>query len=78
MSGTVNGKVLEPADLHAYVQSRGGRTYSAVSRVEPSLGNSLVTLSSMAGVLGWVFAAPTVPKALNGYSVTGIVFIKIL
>uniref|UniRef100_A0A8C9SVV1 Nidogen-1 n=1 Tax=Scleropages formosus TaxID=113540 RepID=A0A8C9SVV1_SCLFO len=80
MNGKVSGKVFvgdSPAplefsnnDLHSYVVANDGRAYIAISTIPPSLGPSLLPLSSLGGVIGWAFALEQ-PGYENGFSIVG-------
>ncbi|BFZ12302.1 hypothetical protein BsWGS_15341 [Bradybaena similaris] len=73
--GNLNGVALDDNMLmHTYVVTADGRTYSAISRVPPTLGPALQTLNSIGGVIGWMFAAQTNIKAQNGYNFTSGIF----
>ncbi|XP_048259530.1 nidogen-1-like [Haliotis rufescens] len=69
--GTLNGITLYDLDMHTYVVTSDGRAYSAISRVPPELGTAMQTLSAIGGIIGWMFAVPTNPRAKNGYAFTG-------
>ena len=69
--GNLNGVDLKSADLHTYVVTSDGRAYTAISRVDPSLGTSMLSLYTVGSVFGWLFGAPTSPTGKNGYAVTG-------
>ena len=45
VSGTVNGQVLEDLDLHAYILTKDGRTYTAIGRVNAALGHALQVIA---------------------------------
>ena len=47
-----------------------GRAYTAVSKLDESIGYDLQTLSVIGGVIGWMFAK-TSQNARNGYEMTG-------
>ncbi|XP_067681271.1 nidogen-like [Haliotis asinina] len=69
--GVLNGVALLDLDMHTYVVTADGRAYSAISRVPTELATSMQTLSAIGGIIGWMFAVPTNPKAKNGYIFTG-------
>ena len=70
--GTINGQYIDSVDLHAYIVSNDGRSFTAISRFPPSLLPSMQSLYAVGDVLGWSFALPLSPKAKNGYAMTGI------
>ncbi|CAG5121406.1 unnamed protein product [Candidula unifasciata] len=73
--GSLNGVALDDNLLmHTYVVTADGRTYSAISKVPPTLGAGLQTLNSIGGVIGWLFAVPMNARAKNGYTFTGGIF----
>lgn len=52
------------------MQTKDGRTYTALSRVPEEIGASFQLLSNLGGVIGWLFAKP-VSETKNGYELTG-------
>lgn len=70
ISGTLNGIELQSRDLQCYVQTKDGRTYTALSRVPEEIGASFQLLGNLGGVIGWLFAKP-VSDTENGYELTG-------
>ncbi|KAG9344326.1 hypothetical protein JZ751_010995 [Albula glossodonta] len=80
MNGKVSGRLfvgnspspveLSGNDLHSYVVANDGRAYVAISTIPPSLGPSLLPLSSLGGVIGWAFALEQ-PGHENGFSIIG-------
>ncbi|XP_051169856.1 nidogen isoform X3 [Leptopilina boulardi] len=73
MSGTINGESFEDKDLQCYVQTKDGRTYTAISRVPEAIGSSFQLLSNLGSVIGWLFAKP-IGETKNGFQLTGGVF----
>ena len=71
MSGTVNGYNLGEVDLHSYIVTEDGRTFTAISRIPPSIGFSMQSLYLVTDILGWLFASPQTAQAKNGYVTTG-------
>ena len=69
--GNLNGIELNNVDLHTYVVTSDGRAYTAISRVEPDLGTSMLSLYSIGSVFGWLFGALTSPSGKNGFTITG-------
>uniref|UniRef100_UPI00398F077B nidogen-1 n=1 Tax=Pristiophorus japonicus TaxID=55135 RepID=UPI00398F077B len=80
VNGKVNGKVFvgtspvpvqfENIDLHSYVVVNDGRSYTAISRIPAALGWSLLPLSSVGSIIGWMFALEQ-PGYENGFSIVG-------
>ena len=70
-SGSLNRVAIEPVDMHAYVITSDGRTYTAISRMPAQLGESMQLLYPVGGILGWLYAVPKMAMAKNGYQVTG-------
>lgn len=70
MSGTINGESFEDKDLQCYVQTKDGRTYTAISRVPEAVGPSFQLLSNLGSVIGWLFAKP-IGETKNGFQLTG-------
>jgi len=79
----VNGKVegtvrlsgkdevdLRDIDLHSYVVVNDGRAYTAMSRIEENVGYAMQPLSTIGGIIGWLFGLPQA-NAVNGYTLTG-------
>ncbi|XP_067119899.1 nidogen [Centruroides vittatus] len=73
VNGILNDFQLEDVDLHAYVVTADGRTYTAVSRAPPSIGYDMQSLTILGGVIGWLFALPG-KDARNGFMTTGGAF----
>jgi len=72
VSGVVNGFQIDDVDLHAYVVTNDGRTYTAISRIPDNIGYSLQSLYAVGSVLGFLFALPQQSAALhNGFMLTG-------
>ena len=72
VTGTVNGFPIDEVDLHAYVVTNDGRTYTAISRIPATVGYSLQSLYAVGSVLGFLFALPQQPMLHNGFTLTGI------
>uniref|UniRef100_A0A0N4ZRM0 Nidogen-like protein n=1 Tax=Parastrongyloides trichosuri TaxID=131310 RepID=A0A0N4ZRM0_PARTI len=73
--GAVNGKNLEGAELHTFVQAGGGTTYTAVSNLPPSIRNSFLLLNPLSSIIGWMFARTSNDgETYNGFMLTGGVF----
>ncbi|GBL93573.1 Nidogen-1 [Araneus ventricosus] len=73
VSGSINDIQLQDADLHAYIVTEDGRTYTAVSRVPPGIGSDLQVLTPLGGIVGWLFAVSR-SDAPNGFTITGGAF----
>lgn len=73
VTGNVNGVKIENVDLHSYVVTKDGRAYTAISRIDESIGYHLQTLSTLGGVIGWLFSA-TSDGVENGFMRTGGAF----
>lgn len=72
VNGTLNGVRLDDGlSMHTYVVTTDGRTYSAIARIPQNIGTAMLTLNSIGGIIGWLFAAPLNPQAKNGYHFTG-------
>lgn len=71
VSGKINGLSFQDEDLHSYVVTSDGRAYTAVSKMNESIGFDLQPLSMLGGVVGWLFARSTSINAPNGYQLTG-------
>lgn len=70
ISGTLNGVEFPARDLQCYVQTKDGRTYTALSRVPEEIGASFQLLGNLGSVIGWLFAKP-ISDTENGYELTG-------
>ncbi|XP_076650087.1 nidogen isoform X4 [Halictus rubicundus] len=73
ISGTINNVEFPARDLQCYVQTKDGRTYTALSRVPDEIGPHFQLLRNLGGVIGWLFAKP-VGQTKNGYELTGGLF----
>ncbi|XP_013179565.1 PREDICTED: nidogen-1 [Papilio xuthus] len=73
VNGIINNVNLNDVDVQAYVVVADGRSYTALSQAPPTLGTSLLQLSVIGGVIGWLFAKPS-GDAKNGYQLTGALF----
>uniref|UniRef100_T1JGD6 Nidogen n=1 Tax=Strigamia maritima TaxID=126957 RepID=T1JGD6_STRMM len=70
VSGTLNDIKFEDADLHSYVVPSEGRAYTAISRIDETLGYDMQTLMSLGVTVGWLFATSS-HDLPNGYHITG-------
>ncbi|XP_076672085.1 nidogen isoform X2 [Andrena cerasifolii] len=73
VSGTINDVEFPSRDMQCYVQTKDGRTYTALSRIPAEIGASFQLLGNLGGVIGWLFAKP-VGETKNGYELTGGLF----
>ncbi|XP_042869908.1 nidogen-like isoform X3 [Penaeus japonicus] len=71
--GKINGVELVDADLHSYVLTAEGRTYTAISRVPSAIGYDIQSMTSLGVGVAWLFAK-SVGEAPNGFSVSGANF----
>lgn len=69
----MNDVQLDQIDLHAYINSEEGRTYTALSRVPPSIGYDMQSVLAVGDVIGWLFAKSR-SGLPNGFTQTGGVF----
>lgn len=61
---------IKDVDLHSYVMTEKGRTYTALSRIPTSIGHDMQSLIVIGTTVGWMFAVPD-SGAKNGYQLTG-------
>ncbi|XP_034945839.1 nidogen isoform X2 [Chelonus insularis] len=73
ISGKINDEEFSGRDLQCYVQTKDGRTYTALSRIPENIGQNFQLLSTLGGIIGWLFAKP-IGKTQNGYQLTGGLF----
>lgn len=73
MSGNVNSITFQDQDLHCYVVTDDGRTYTAISKVPSRIGPEMRGLTTVGGPIGWLFAQP-MQGAQNGFDITGGIF----
>ena len=71
VSGVLNNVEFSNLDMHSFVVTKDGRAYTAISRVPVEIGPHMMTLNTIGGIIGWLFALPISRGALNGYSFTG-------
>jgi nidogen (entactin) len=72
VNGILNSQPLDNLDMHAYVVTTDGRAYTAISRIPHEIGPQLLTLNTIGGIIGWMFAVTQTNRARNGYMLTGI------
>lgn len=70
ISGKINGEEFTARDLQCYVQTKDGRTYTALSRIPENIGQNMQLLGTLGGIIGWLFAKP-IGELKNGYQLTG-------
>lgn len=75
VSGTVNGIELKDADLHSYVLTVEGRTYTAISRMPSQIGYDIQSITVFGTGIAWLFAKP-VGDVPNGFALTGAMFTR--
>ncbi|XP_071534542.1 nidogen [Panulirus ornatus] len=68
--GNINGVEIEDSDLHAYVLTAEGRSYTAISRIPSQIGYDLQSIVGLGSGIAWLFARP-VDNVPNGFSTTG-------
>nr|XP_040583540.1 nidogen-like [Lepeophtheirus salmonis] len=73
VSLNVNSVDLRDQDLHCYIVTEEGRSYTAFSRIDASIANELQSLSVIGTPAGWLFAQ-SINGAPNGFTFTGGVF----
>uniref|UniRef100_A0A8D0BRW1 Nidogen 2 n=1 Tax=Salvator merianae TaxID=96440 RepID=A0A8D0BRW1_SALMN len=81
LNGKVSGNLLvgqapvhfSNVDLHAYVVGNDGRAYTAISHIPQPAARSLMPLSPIGGLFGWLFALEK-PGYQNGFRRTGAKF----
>ncbi|XP_036309397.1 nidogen-1 isoform X1 [Pipistrellus kuhlii] len=62
--------VFEHTDLHSYVVTNQGRSYTAISTIPEAVGYALLPLAPVGGIIGWMFAVEQ-DGFRNGFSMTG-------
>lgn len=74
VAGKVTGKINNlPLDavLQSYVVLSDGRTYTAITPLDGSVGHSTQLAYAFGSVIGWLFAKPIANEnAPNGYQVS--------
>eukprot|EP00095_Tigriopus_kingsejongensis_P011899 snap_masked-scaffold111_size354240-processed-gene-1.0 protein:Tk11899 transcript:snap_masked-scaffold111_size354240-processed-gene-1.0-mRNA-1 annotation:"hypothetical protein DAPPUDRAFT_314322" len=70
VSGDINSISFENQDLHCYVVTEDGRTYTAISKVPTRIGPEMRGLTPLGSPIAWLFSQP-VQGAKNGFDVTG-------
>lgn len=78
VAGRVTGKVNDvelDAQLQSYVVLSDGRSYTAISQLNNTIGYSTQLVYAFGSVIGWLFAKPVAnDNAPNGYQVSRFVF----
>lgn len=68
--GSVNGVDVVDQDLHCYVVTKDGRTYTAISRVDRLIGFDAQALIPTGVPVAWLFSLPLMGSK-NGFALTG-------
>lgn len=68
--GNINGVEMEDSDLHAYVLTAEGRSYTAISRIPSQIGYDLQSIVGLGSGIAWLFSKP-VDDVPSGFSTTG-------
>ncbi|RWS16291.1 Nidogen-1-like protein [Dinothrombium tinctorium] len=71
--GYLNKNQLENVDIHAYIDTKEGKTFTAISRIPPNIGPDAQGLFTIGTIIGWIFAKQNT-GAKNGFSITGGLF----
>ncbi len=75
VGGEVNTVDFSGQDLHCYVVTEDGRTYTAISRVPESIGTAMQSLTAVGSPIAWLFAQPVGGGgSKNGFELSGGVF----
>ena len=77
MSGTINGISLGDQEMHGYLHTfaSDARNYIAIGRIPDELGKRVTFLLPLVTPIHWLFAGDTNNNALNGFSLTGKLFL---
>jgi len=70
VNGELNGVSIVQQDIHCYVVTNDGRTYTAISRVGTDIGYDLQGLVPLGTIISWLFASPE-NNSKNGFGLTG-------
>lgn len=70
VSMSLNGSPEKEVDVQAYVVTADGRCYTALSGVAPAVGTDAQLITSVADIIGWLFAK-SVGNSPNGFKLTG-------
>jgi hypothetical protein len=68
---------FDQLDMHSFVPSKKGRVYTAISSVPDEISSEMITLNTICGVIGWMYALKIGPGARNGFMFTGIVLVSL-
>lgn len=60
-------------DLQCYIQTKDGRTYTALSRIPKGIGASFQLINPFSDIISWLFGKTT-SETKNGYEITGGLF----
>uniref|UniRef100_A0A1B0DDW6 Uncharacterized protein n=1 Tax=Phlebotomus papatasi TaxID=29031 RepID=A0A1B0DDW6_PHLPP len=69
ITGTLGDRTVN-SQLQSYVVTSDGRTYTAISPLEPEVGSRLQLLQVIGSSIAWLFAKP-IGNVQNGYQLTG-------
>jgi len=70
VNGNLNGLDITGQDIHCYVVTEDGRTYTAISRISDLQGWDMQGLVPIGTVISWLFAIPK-DGGTNGFGLTG-------
>ena len=70
VNGELNGRKIIMQDLHCFVVTEDGRTYTAISGIPGDVGWELQGVVPVGTVISWMFAKPS-DGGQNGFSLTG-------
>ncbi|KAI3415926.1 hypothetical protein GPALN_005489 [Globodera pallida] len=74
----LNGKQMQRTDLFAYVQPLEGQQHTALAKVPPDVGWSLLLLDALSTPFGWLFAKVSGDGQPNGFQLSGGNFTRIV
>ncbi|GAB0089199.1 Nidogen [Sergentomyia squamirostris] len=69
ITGTLDGRTVD-SQLQSYVVISDGRTYTAISPLDPEIGFKVQILQIIGSGIAWLFAKPQ-GDVQNGYQITG-------
>jgi hypothetical protein len=77
LSGTINGINLGDQEMRGYLHTfaSDARNYIAIGRIPDELGKRVTFLLPLVTPIHWLFAGDTNNNALNGFSLTGKLFL---
>jgi len=74
LSGQINGVDLSETNMHSFMLTQDGKAYTAVNMVPLDVSVPLMTMNTINGVIGWLFALRGSIDAKNGFVYTGNVY----